>query len=112
HGPIELSIVPEVDGAEAACTQGAPDLITPEGRGWGRDLPPRRGRASIRTCPKARKQHPDLRVDALELLPPLPDFGEQLGAVAAHLLRRLARAEHLLEQFKHLGVAGHSRDEG
>ena len=82
--------MPEVDGAEAARPQGAPHLITAEGRGWDRDTLRRRGRASIRTCLKARKQRPDLRVDELELLPPPPDFGEQLGAVAAHLFRRLA----------------------
>ena len=48
----------------------------------------------------------DLHVDELTFLPPLPDFRQQLKAVAAHLLRRLPRVEHLLEQFEHLGVAG------
>jgi hypothetical protein len=76
HGPIELSIVAEVDGAEATRPQGVPHLITAEGRGWGRDTPRPCGRASIRICPKPRQQRPDLRVDELELLPPLPDFGE------------------------------------
>src|SRR5262249_59673429 len=65
--------------------------------------------ASIRIYPKPRKQRPHLRVDELELLPPLPDFGEQLGAVAAHLLRRLAQFEHLPEHSVHLRVAGHRR---
>src|SRR5262249_34560067 len=109
HGPIELSVVAEVDGAEAAGPQGVPHLITAEGRGRGRDTPRRRGRASIRTCPKPRKQLPDLRVDELDLLPPLPDLGEQLGAVAAHLLRRLAQFEDLIEQPGHLRVVGHRR---
>src|SRR5262249_2280567 len=107
HEPIELSIVAEVDGAEATRPQGVPHLITAEGRGWDRDTPRPRGRADIRTWPKPRQQRPYLRVDELELLPPLPDFGEQLGTVAAHLLRRLAQFEHLLEQSEHLRVAGH-----
>jgi hypothetical protein len=64
-------------------------------------------RAGLRRCPNPRNQRADLRVDAAELLPALPDFGEQLGAVAAHLLRRLARIEHLLEQAEHLWVTGH-----
>src|SRR5262249_35727398 len=51
----------------------------------------------------------DLRVDELELLPPLPDFGEQLGVVPAHLLRRLVQFEDLIEQPLHLRVAGHGR---
>src|SRR5262249_59529285 len=60
-------------------------------------------------CLKPRKQLPDLRVDELDLPPPLPDFGEQLGAVAAHLLRRLAQFVDLVEQPLHLRVAGHGR---
>src|SRR5262249_2323586 len=65
------------------------------------------GRAGVRACPKPRKESPDLVVDEAERLPPPPDLREQLGAVAAHLLRRLPRVEHLLEQSEHLGVAGH-----
>src|SRR5262249_60964276 len=51
----------------------------------------------------------DLRVDEAERLPPVPDLRQQLGAVAAHLLRRLAQLEHLLEHSLHLRVAGHGR---
>src|SRR5262249_20413093 len=87
--------------------QDTPHLVTAEGRGRSRGGARPRGRAGIRTCPEPRKQRPDLRVDELEFLPPLPDFGEQLGEVAAYLLRRLARVEHLLEQSEHLGVADH-----
>ena len=119
HGALQLVVVGQVDEAEAALAQQPLDAVaadvrrqrgggvSAEGRGWGRDAPGRRGRAGIRTCPEPRKQRPDLRVDELEFLPPLPDFRQQLGAVAAHLLRRLPRVEHLLEQFEHLGVAGH-----
>src|SRR5262249_54852383 len=95
HGTIELSIVAEVYGAEATRSQGIPHLITAEGRRWGQDTRLRRGRASIRTCPKSRQQRPNLRVDELELLPPLLDFGQQFGALAAYLLRLLAEFEHL-----------------
>src|SRR5215472_7156695 len=107
HGPIELGIVAEVDGAEASRPQAAPHLVTAEGRGWGRDTPRPRARAGLRTCPEPRKQLPDLRVDELDLPPPPPDFGEQLGAVAAHLLRRLAQFLDLIEQPGHLRVVGH-----
>jgi hypothetical protein len=48
--------VAEVDGAEAARPQGAPHLITAEGRGWGRRAPRRRGRSGIRACREPRKQ--------------------------------------------------------
>src|SRR4029077_13649380 len=43
HGPVELDIVAEVYGTEAARPQGAPHLIAAEGRGRGRDGPRRRG---------------------------------------------------------------------
>src|SRR5262245_16249542 len=36
HGPVELGVVAEVHGPEAAHPQGAPHLVTAEGRGRGR----------------------------------------------------------------------------
>src|SRR5262249_6400582 len=69
----------------------------------------RRDRAAARKGPDPWKQRPELRVDEVELLPPPPDLREQVGAVAAHLLRRPARVEHLLEQSEYLRVAGHRR---
>ena len=63
--------------------------------------------AQLRTLLPGLATRPDLGVDALEFLPPLADFRQQLGAVAAHLFRRLTRVEHLLKESEHLGVAGH-----
>src|SRR5262245_53717679 len=106
HVPVEGEVAGLVDDADAAAAdlaeQFVPGYLRRVGGGrHGHDRGDTRGR------PKAREQLDDGRVDEAELPPPLPEFGEQLGAAAAHLLRRLARVEHLLEQSEHPGVAGH-----
>jgi hypothetical protein len=86
---IERSLSGLVDDAHAAAAQHAQHLVAGDLRqaGGGRHA---RERAGRRISPKLRKQRHDLRVDELELLPPLPEFRQQFGAVTAHFLRRLA----------------------
>jgi len=97
-----------VHDPHAAVAKHRLDLVPGNARQVARS---RHGRDRIGTlaCAEPRKQRPDLRVEELEVLPALADFGEQLGAVAAHLLRRLAQFEHLLEHLVHLRVIGHRR---
>ena len=63
HGPVELRVVAEVHGAEAARPQGAPHLVAAEGGGRGRGVPLRRRlgrrtrrevRGQIRLAPRLR----------------------------------------------------------
>jgi hypothetical protein len=50
HGPVELRVVAEVHGAEAASSQGAPNLVSAEGgrRNWGIPIRRRLGRPTRR----------------------------------------------------------------
>ena len=63
HGPVELGVVAEVHGAEAAGPQGVPHLVAAEGGGRGRGVPLRRRlgrrtrrqvRGQIRLAPRLR----------------------------------------------------------
>jgi hypothetical protein len=106
HVPVEGEVARLVDDAHAAAADLAGQFVPGYlrqvgGRGHGRDC------ADSRRRPKAREQLDDGRVDEAGLPPPLPDFGEQFGAAAAHLFRRLPRVAHLLKQSEHPGVGGH-----
>ncbi len=116
-GPLEGQVPRLVDDAHAAPAEYRLHLIAGNLRqvGGGRHgvlVNCRRStsgdvRAVIQNGPKSRQQRPDLGVDEAEFLPPLPDFREQVGAVAAHLFGRLPRVEHFLEQSEHVRVARH-----
>jgi hypothetical protein len=107
-GALEGELPRPGDDAHAAAAEDCLHLVAGHLRQGGGGKRRHQG-VGTRTGPHPWKQGPDLRVDMAERLPPLPDLGEHFGAVAAHLLRRLPRVEHLLEQAEHLGVAGHRR---
>jgi hypothetical protein len=105
-GALEGQVPGPVHDAHAAAAKHRLHLVTGNLRQLDGERA-RRERCAARRCAECRKHRLDFRVDPAEFLPLPLDFREQLGAVAAHFFRGLARVEHLLEQSEHLGVAGH-----
>src|SRR5262249_43980318 len=104
HGAFEGYVASLVHHARAAAPKHRLRLVA--GNLWQPDNG-RLGRAGNRARAETRKQGLDLGVDMAKRLASLPDLWEQVGAIVTHLFRRLARIEHLFEQFHHLRVAGH-----